>query len=188
MLEEMVCVLTSSYKLLNLCLLLLRPPSHTHSGRALNYSPSLTGLMLEILIEKTSGFQSSIPRNVKILGYCQCKATRERGKVIPEQFLHFRYRKYLLNASTAFVMLLWGDLKDKKKKVFPRKLKKRRNQKTITFSFKSVKALCSMWSGKHFSGLNAPCSKVSLLQRLWEKCYLGGSLLTTEHDSLTLNL
>lgn len=111
MLEEMVCVLTSSYKLLNLCCLLLGPPSHMHSGRALNYSPSLTGLMLEILIEKTSGFQSSIPRNVKILGYCQCKATRERGKVIPEQFLHFRYRKYLLNASTAFVMLFWGDLK-----------------------------------------------------------------------------
>ena len=108
--EEMVCVLTSSYKLLNLCLLLLRPPSHTHSGRALHYSPSLTGL-LEILIEKTSAFQSSIPRNLKILGYCQCKATRERQKVVPEQFLHFRYRKYLLNASTAFVMLFWGDLK-----------------------------------------------------------------------------
>lgn len=78
--------------------------------------------------------------------------------------------------------------KDKKKKVFPRKLKKRTNQKMIIFSFKSVKALCSMWSGKHFSGLNAPCSKVSLLQRLWVKCYLGGPLLTTEHDSLTLNL
>lgn len=100
--EEMVCVLTSSYKLLNLCLLLLGPPSHTR--------PSLTGL-LEMLIEKTSGFQSSIPRNVKILGCCQCEATRERGKVVPEQFLHFRYRKYLLNASTAFVMLFWGDLK-----------------------------------------------------------------------------
>lgn len=78
--------------------------------------------------------------------------------------------------------------KIKRKKFFPRKLKKRTNKKTITFSFKSVKALLSVWSGKHFSGLNAPCSKVSLLQRLWVKCSLGGSLLTTQRDSLTLNL
>lgn len=78
--------------------------------------------------------------------------------------------------------------KIKRKKFFPRKLKKRTNKKMTTFSFKSVKALFSMWSGKHFSGLDAPCSKVSLLQRLWVKGYLGGSLLTTEHDSLPLNL
>ena len=77
--------------------------------------------------------------------------------------------------------------KIKRKKFFPRKLKKRTNKKTITFSFKSVKALFSVWPGKHFRGLTAPCSKVSLL-RDWVKCYLGGSLLTTEHDSLTLNL
>ena len=84
--------------------------------------------------------------------------------------------------------------KDKKKKVFPLKMEKE-NKNTITFSFKSVKALSSTWSGKHFQWpqrsllQGAPSWPRSLLQRMmWWKCHLGGSLLTVERDSPTLHL
>lgn len=167
MLEDMVCVLTSSYKLLNLCCLLLGPPSHTHSGRALNYSPSLTGLMLEILIEKTSDFRAVLPRKRKNTGVLSnAKLPEKGGKLFLNSSCKFPIQKILTKCIYCLCHVVLGRSEKIKRKVFPRKLEKRTNQKRITFSFKSVKALFSMWSSKHFSGLDAPRSKVSLLQRL----------------------
>lgn len=77
----------------------------------------------------------------------------DRGKanadVLPEQFLHFRYRAYLLNASTAFVRLFWADLIKWRKKAFsPWNLKRKPEYyPTVTAV---VKVLSSTCSGKYF--------------------------------------
>lgn len=78
-----------------------------------------------------TGVQSRIPGETQTLGERQSKVTRGRGKAkaggVPEHFSHVRHREYLLNASTAFVILFWADLGRYKKTGFSVENSKKKN-------------------------------------------------------------
>lgn len=96
----------------------------------------------EILPEKANIFQSGRPGEMKIPGYRPSKVTRERGRHMLKTNTPCTSapRKYLLNASTAFVILFWADLERKKLQSFP-SADGNENKNSLTFSLKSVHAL-----------------------------------------------